>query len=158
LKGEIEKLIGKLKGLFKQSDLPLSREKFDEKTIAVAAILVEAASIDGDFSEDERSQILGLLTAKFFHDPETSESLLREAELKMSRTGQIFGFTQAVSKNFSYEERVELMQSIWEVVLSDGRVDAFEDQLVRRLGGLIHVSDRDRALARRRAESNTKDP
>ena len=54
---------------------------------------------------------------------------------------------------FSYEERVALMETLWEVVYADGHADPFEDQLMRRIGGLIAVTDRDRGHARKRAQS-----
>ena len=69
---------------------------------------------------------------------------------------QILGFTREVKDNYSYEERIALVEMLWEVVLADGRVDAHEAQLMRRIGGLIYVSDRDSAIARRRAAARAE--
>ena len=79
------------------------------------------------------------------------ETLLAAAEDRADGAVQILGFTRAVKDNYSYEERLALVEMLWEVVLADGRVDAHEAQLMRRIGGLIYVSDRDGAIARRRA-------
>ena len=56
-----------------------------------------------------------------------------------------------VTDRFSFEERVELMEMLWQVAYADGELDDFEANLLRRVAGLIHVSDRDSGAARKRA-------
>jgi uncharacterized tellurite resistance protein B-like protein len=63
---------------------------------------------------------------------------------------QLYEFTRAVNDRFTPEQRIEIMEMLWEVVYADGEVHDFEVSLLRRIGGLIYVSDRDRALARQR--------
>ncbi|MEC9077958.1 MAG: TerB family tellurite resistance protein [Pseudomonadota bacterium] len=146
-------MIGRLKALFSLQELDVSPEQIlDEKTVACAALLVEAAMVDGDFSDQERQIITLLVEERFLVDPALSGVLISTAEAKARRSVELYSVTKIISQTFSYEERMDILQSIWEVVLSDGRVDAFEDQLMRRLGGLIHISDRDRAFTRQRAE------
>ncbi len=122
----------------------------DEFHLAAAALLVHAASIDADFDEAERSKILGLAQNKFDLTAEEAQTLLQAAERAADESVQLLGFTRAIKDNFSYEERVELIEMLWEVVYADGAVDEFEAQLMRRIGGLIYVTDRDRAIARKR--------
>ena len=62
--------------------------------------------------------------------------------------------TTRIRKTFSYEKRVEVVESLWQIVYSDGKMDAYEDQLMRRIGDLISVSDRDRILAKKRSLPN----
>lgn len=146
-------MIGRLKALFSVKESGVSPEQvLDEKTVACAALLVEAAMVDGDFSDKERQIITVLVEERFLEDPALSEVLISTAEAKARRSVELYSVTKIISKTFSYDERMDILQSIWEVVLSDGRVDSFEDQLMRRLGGLIHISDRDRAFSRLRAE------
>ena len=106
----------------------------------------------GPLSDEERQIITVLVEDRFLDDPALSEVLLSTAEAKARQSVELYSVTKIISQTFSYEERMDILQSIWEVVLSDGRVDDFEDQLMRRLGGLIHISDRDRAFTRQRAE------
>jgi len=146
-------MIGRLKALFSSKELDASPEQIlDEKTVACAALLVEAAMVDGNFSDEERQIITALVEDRFLGDPGLSEVLISTAEAKARRSVELYSVTKIISQSFSYDERMDILQSIWEVVLSDGRVDDFEDQLMRRLSGLIHISDRDRAFSRQKAE------
>lgn len=146
-------MIGRLKALFSSQELDASPEQIlDEKTVACAALLVEAAMVDGNFSDEERQIITALVEDRFIDDPALSEVLISAAEAKAIRSVELYSVTKIISQSFSYDERMDILQSIWEVVLADGRVDDFEDQLMRRLSGLIHISDRDRAFTRQKAE------
>ncbi|MEE2969592.1 MAG: TerB family tellurite resistance protein [Pseudomonadota bacterium] len=122
----------------------------DEFHLAAAALLVHAASIDTDFDDAERAKILELAENKLDLSAEEARSLLQAAEKAADESVQLLGFTRAVKDKFSYEERVELLEMLWEVVYADGEVDEFESQLMRRIGGLIYVTDRDRGIARKR--------
>ena len=144
-------MIGRLKEFINGSKVEAAAEKFDEKTIAAAALLVEVATVDNDFSEKERIRILDLIKEKLVPDPTLSEELIACAESEVNGTVQLFGFTSTITSEFSYKERVDLIQALWEVVLVDGKVDSYEDQLLRRIGGLIHVSDHDRGVAKKLA-------
>lgn len=123
----------------------------DPLELAAAALLVHAACVDASFDEIERRRILDILLRRFSLTAEEADTLLATAEDKADGAVQILGFTRTVKDLYSYEERVALVEMLWEVVLADGRVDAHEAQLMRRIGGLIYVSDRDGAMARRRA-------
>jgi uncharacterized tellurite resistance protein B-like protein len=61
--------------------------------------------------------------------------------------------TRAIVDRFDEAERVGMIEMLWEVVYADGRVDDYEANLLRRVGGLIYVSDRDRGEARKRVEA-----
>ena len=76
--------------------------------------------------------------------------LIKEAEAAARNSGQLYEFTRVINDNYSPEERVELMELLWEVVYADGEVHDMEAGLLRRIGGLIYVSDRDRGLTRKR--------
>ena len=122
----------------------------DELHLAAAALLVEAASVDEDFDQEERQRIIEFAERQLGLNTEEAQTLLTAAQTKVGAATQLFGFTSAVKNRFSYEERVELVEALWEVVYADGKADAYEQQLMRRIGGLIYVTDRDRGLARKR--------
>jgi uncharacterized tellurite resistance protein B-like protein len=121
----------------------------DEFHLAAAALLVHAASVDSDFDDDERGKILELARDRLELTAEEAETLLQAAEQAADQSVQLLGFTRAIKDKFSYEERVGLIEMLWEVVYADGVVDEFESQLMRRIGGLIYVTDRDRGIARK---------
>lgn len=126
------------------------RYTVDEFQLAAAALLVEAAKADNKFDESERVRILALIRERLGLAAEEADTLLEAAEQAVDRSPQILGFTRAVKDRFSYEERIELTEMLWEVIYADGKADEFENQLMRRIGGLIYVSDQDRGAARKR--------
>jgi len=126
------------------------RYTVDEFHLAAAALLVEAACVDGTFDASERSRIVDFAERRLGLNGEETQTLLSAAENVVSDSTQLFGFTSTIKNGFSYEERVALVEALWEVVYADGEADAYEQQLMRRIGGLIYVTDRDRGLARKR--------
>lgn len=122
----------------------------DEQHLAAAALLVHAASVDDRFDDAERAKIAQLIETRLALSVEEAQALLAAAETAAGEAVQILSFTRAVKDRFSYDERIELIEMLWEVVYADGHVDEFESQLMRRIGGLIYVTDRDRGLARKR--------
>lgn len=123
----------------------------DDLEIAVAALLIEAARMDEGFDEAERTAIERLLAEKFGHAPERVAQLVAEAEAAVARSTQMFPFTREICARLDYAARVRIIEMLWQVAYADGRLDPQEDMLLRRIAGLIHVEDRDRALARQRA-------
>lgn len=122
----------------------------DELQLAAVALLVHAASIDTEFDGSERRTILDIAATQFGLGTDEASALLDAAEHAVENSVQILGFTRIVKDRFSYDERVRLIEMLWRVVHADGRVDAHELQIMRRIAGLIYVTDRDVGLARRR--------
>ena len=123
----------------------------DELQVATAALLVEAALMDDQFDAKERTAILQLLMTRFELSEAATEALLETARARVDKASQLFGFTRVVNDRFTLEERIELMEMLWQVAYADGRLDDYEANLMRRISGLIHVSDRESGQARKRA-------
>jgi uncharacterized tellurite resistance protein B-like protein len=138
-------------------DLPSGRstptlaESNDDLEHAVAALLVEAARMDENFDAAERATIERLLAAKFNMEPQAVHSLVEAAERAVQQSTQYFPFTRKINAHLSGDERIHIIEMLWKVAYSDGVLDPYEDMLLRRIAGLIHVTDRDRGLARKRA-------
>ncbi len=122
----------------------------DDMPLAACALLVETAMMDGHFDAEERATIERLVAARFSLSAGDSAALVGEAERAVAGSPQIFGFTNAINIRFDAEERVALIEMLWEVAWADGVVHEFEENLLRRIAGLLYVSDRDRGAARRR--------
>jgi uncharacterized tellurite resistance protein B-like protein len=122
----------------------------DDLRIAVAALLVEAAHIDDSFAASERAAIGRLLERRFGLSAASARQLLATAEEVADRSAQLFRFTRIINDRLSAEQRVEVIEMMWEVAYADGDLDALEDTLLRRVGGLIYVPDRERGEARQR--------
>lgn len=128
----------------------------DDLQLASAVLLVEAGHMDGSFDNDERAVVRRVLTEKFKLDSGELEDLFALAEEKVATANEIYSFTRTVKDKFSHGERIQMIEMLWEVVYADGVLDDYEANLVRRIAGLIYVSDvesgdaRKRVLAKRR--------
>ena len=122
-----------------------------ETGLAVAALLVEAAHMDEHFEAAEQVQIRALLMARFELAEAQADRLMSRAERLVDESNQLYGFTRTVKDRFSYEERVELMEMLWQVSYADGELHDYEANLMRRIAGLLYVEDRDSGEARKRA-------
>ena len=122
----------------------------DEAHIATAALLIEAALSDDDYQDVERDAIVKVLVRHYKISEDDARSLVQEAEKAQAASEQLFYFTRTVKDSFPIETRVQMIEMLWEVAYADGTLSKFEANLVRRVAGLIYVSDRDRGDARKR--------
>jgi uncharacterized tellurite resistance protein B-like protein len=128
-------------------------EPTDRTRVAAAALLVTAAAMDDVFDDAERARIEELLAKRFALDEAAAHGLLAEAEALAIESVDLHGFTQTIKEGFDFEERLELLEMAWEVVYTDGVLHDHEANLLRRLAGLLAVSDRESGEARRRVRA-----
>ena len=122
----------------------------DELHLAAAALMVEAACLDGDFDDRERAKIDALLRQRFALTDDETRTLLEIATAEQGIRHQLLPYTRIIKERFSEAERIELVEMLWEVAYADAELHDYEANLLRRIGGLIYVSDRDRGAARQR--------
>lgn len=118
--------------------------------VAIAAILVEAGRADGAYIERERAMIDRVLGQRFGLGPEEAAALRAQGEEAQAEAVDLVQFTRAIKDAVAYEDRVGVIEALWCVILVDGEIDYEESALVRRLAGLLYVSDQDSGLARQR--------
>ena len=123
----------------------------DELQLAVAALLIEAARMDDDFTAAERTAIERILAERYNLPAGEVHELMTAAEQAVRGATQFFPFTRAIVQKISPEDRSHILEMMWEVAYADGVLDPHEDALLRRIAGLIHVTDRARGEARQRA-------
>jgi uncharacterized tellurite resistance protein B-like protein len=129
----------------------------DETRVAVAALLVEAARMDDLVGAEEQAAIARLLAARFDLDAAAVDGLVRQAEDRADQAVELFQFTRRLVPSLDEDRRIELVEMLWEVALADGQLDALEDSLIRRIAGLVHVSDQARGAARQRVLARRRD-
>ena len=122
----------------------------DTLQLAVAALLMEAAHVDGPLGAQERAAVQRLLERKFGLSAAASRALAESGERQAERSAQLFGFTRTINERVARERRVELIEMLWEVAYADGALDPLEDAMLRQVGGLIDVADAERGAARQR--------
>ncbi len=147
-------MINRIKALFSGQTAKVAVEagkhSHDELQLAAAALLVEAACLDGHYGDAEQRTIDGLLRQQFGLNEAEARTLHDLALTEQSEANQLLGFTRVIKDRYSPEERIELIEMAWEVAYADGELHDHEANLLRRLGGLLYVSDRDRGEARKR--------
>jgi uncharacterized tellurite resistance protein B-like protein len=141
-------MFDKLFSRFKQA-APEKESGDDALALSVAALLVEAARTDEQYEAGEIAIVDRALKSKFGLNDADAAALRAKAEIAQESATDIQRFTK-VAKSMSSEEKIGLIESLWEIVLSDGTRDSFEDTLMRRICGLIYVDDQDSGAARAR--------
>lgn len=133
-----------------RSEPEAGRHAVDELQLAAAVLLVEAARLDEVYDDVERDAIDGALRRKFGLDATEAAALIAQAESTQDDAVEMHRFTRTIKDRFSAAERIEMIEMLWEVVYADGELHPYEANLMRRLGGLLYVSERDRGAARKR--------
>ena len=145
-------MLDALKSLFNRTeDTPETSDTAqDDLHMAAAVLMVDAATMDGEFDDTERSAITAILERHFGLSSDEVSRLLALAEAEHQDANHLQGYTRTIKDDFSENQRLELIELLWEVVYADGQLHAYEANLLRRIGGLLYVSDRDRGDARKR--------
>ena len=129
------------------------RHSDEELRLAAAALLIEAARLDGQFDPKERTRVAEVLQTRFRLDAAEVTSLIDAAASAVDGSVEIYGFTRMIKQNFDHDERVRLVEMLWEVAYADGELHPFEANLLRRVSGLLYVTDQESGAARKRVMS-----
>ena len=116
------------------------KKKVNSELIDVACLMIHAAKIDENYTDHEKSIIKNTIS-KLDKTNADINKLLIEAETKESDTNHIQEFTKNI-KNMNKENKIEIIKTIWTIILSDGNSDMYEENLMRRLAGLLYIDDR----------------
>ncbi|RJQ13799.1 MAG: TerB family tellurite resistance protein [Nitrospiraceae bacterium] len=111
--------------------------------IATAALLVEMLRADSEVREEERKAITEIMRSKFNLSEEEIGGMLKFAEEEVRRATGYFEFTSLINKGLAYDQKVSIIEHLWEVSFSDAAVDKHEEHMVRKIAGLIHVDHKD---------------
>ncbi|MGH6949228.1 MAG: TerB family tellurite resistance protein [Kiloniellales bacterium] len=144
-------MLKRLKNLLAERPAGPAPDAAAELRLAATALLVEAASLDESVDATEMDTVVALVGQRFGLEPAACERLVEEAHERVGASNQLFGFTQVLAERMTPDERNEMLEMLWQVVYADGALHDYEASLMRRVAGLLHVSDRDSATARRRA-------
>lgn len=120
--------------------------------LALTALLVRIARSDGHFDADEKQRILTIAQTRYELSSKDAADLMNEAVLLEGEAPDTVRFTRAIKDAVAYEDRVGVVEALWQVALADGERDASEDAIIRMASNFLGVSDMDSALARKRHE------
>ena len=118
--------------------------------LALTALLVRVAHSDGHYDASESQRITRIIETRYGLSRPEAEALRREAETLEGEAPDTVRFTRAIKDAVPYEDRLAVIESLWQVAMADGARDAGEDALLRLVSNFLGISDRDSALARQR--------
>ena len=119
--------------------------------MACAALMTRAAWLDGTLDKVEEKALRDLMMKRFEISPGEADEILKAAADDLDTSNDLYRYTKDLRDNFDADERLKLIEMIWEVVYADGILHDFEATLMRRLAGLLYVDDRDSGEAKKRA-------
>jgi uncharacterized tellurite resistance protein B-like protein len=118
-----------------------------EPRLAVAALLVHLAAVDGQVKDEERAAIQGALMDHYELDESEVDKLITEASRRDGEAVDFYGFTSSLA-SLEENERIEIVRMMWQVVFADAKSHELEDNMVWRIAELIHVPARQRTILR----------
>ena len=139
------------KNIFKKQ----KKKDLNNKNILVTALLIHAAKIDENYTEIEKKIIKKTIIQLNQVSPNEAEKLLKIAEKKEEESNQMIEFTKEIKK-YPMEFRLKIIEIIWEIVYSDGASDNYESNLIRRICGLLYISDKDNGIIKMKVKSLLK--
>ena len=122
----------------------------DKITEAVAVLLLRAASIDGSKDEVEILSIKRLLKKQFNLDDDKMEILLSSAAKEEEESVDLYKWSKIINDNYSKEKKNIVFSMMCEIIIADGLIDPFESSLIRRLSGLLYISDKEAGFIRKK--------
>ncbi len=123
--------------------------------LAAAAMLVHAATIDGEMSSAERNKLHVVLKQRFDLDDAATAELIAKATAAEHEAVDLYHFTHTLNRALNDAGRARVVEMMWEIVYADGQRDELEDNLVWRAADLLGVSQRERIELRRRVAGET---
>jgi len=123
----------------------------DKDLELLCGLMIEAAYTDGKVDAIELNKIKLSLINIFSEDPKEVDLVIEKAEENKNNSKSLHHYTSFINKNFDEKKKILLIEALWEIVLSDGEIHDFESSLIRRLAGLLYISDVDSGNAKKRA-------
>ena len=127
----------------------------DNKYVLIAALLIHAAKIDENYTDIERKIIKKALVDLSNINSDQADELIKIAEKKEEESNQIVEFTREIKK-YSMEFRLIIIEVIWKIVYSNGTSDSYESNLIRRICGLLYISDKDNGIIKTKVQNLLK--
>ena len=126
--------------IFKFLNKDKEKPNANTESINIACLLIHAAKIDENYTSEEK-EIIKKTVKTFYPDLDNLDDIISKAEQKENDSNHIQEFTRDV-KSLSTENKIIIVETLWRIILSDGKSDIYEDNLMRRLAGLLYLDDK----------------
>ena len=142
-------MLNSLKFFFHQSE-EIHQNNTDDLHL-LSGLMLETANVDGHVDQQEVDKISKVLIDIFHEEPSAVEAELKKCLEELEEHKSFHSFTSQINQSFSNEKKIILLEILWEIILEDGELHDFESNLMRRLAGLLYISDIQCGNAKKRA-------
>ena len=136
----------------KDAPVDQGKETAHDIRVATCALFLEMCQIDGEFSESERAHIISTLKKDYHLSDEYAVALLEASYEELKGSIDLWHFTNLINQNYSMEEKLQIIENIWRIAYTDGRLDKHEDYLVHKLAKLLRLSHKQLIEAKLKAK------
>ncbi|GAA0840970.1 TerB family tellurite resistance protein [Marinobacter szutsaonensis] len=145
-------MIERLKKLFAVPESEPVKPDAHQLAVAATALMVQLSRVDNDEDERELKAIVDCAVKAHQVTREEAEDILQDALTHAEDATSLYEFTGQINDHLDQDQKQALLESIWHVALADGRIDKYEEHLIRRMADLLHLNHREYMQARHRAE------
>jgi uncharacterized tellurite resistance protein B-like protein len=139
-------MLDSLKRFFRKSDADdAGSENIDGEyklRVATCALFLEMARIDEVFTADEMESILTILKEKYGLSDEEANALVAEADRELDESVDLWQFAGLINENYSVDEKIKIIETLWQMVFVDGKMDRYEHYLMNKLKSLLRLSQK----------------
>ena len=128
-----------------------------KRNIAACVLLIEAAYIDNECSEDEMDHVIATLKSKFGLSHEYADELIDLAHEERKNAVDLWQFTNHMNQNYSQEEKIEVMEDVWRIIHIDGQLEQHEDYFAHKLANLLRLTHKQLIDAKLKAREQLAD-
>ncbi len=128
-----------------------------QRQLAQAALMYHVIAVDGVIREEERIRLIEVLSTQFDIDEDEAQQLAKEGRDAEHEAIDLYQFTSILKRALQEDERIGMIENLWEMVFADGHVHEMEDNVVWRVAELLGVDTRDRMLLKQRVWKRIND-
>jgi len=128
-----------------------------QKQLAQAALMYHVIAVDGVIRDEERARLIEVLSGQFEIDADEAEQLAYQGRDAEHEAIDLYQFTSILKRALGEDERVTMIENLWEMVFADGVVHEMEDNVVWRVAELLGVDTRERMLLKQRVWKRMND-
>ncbi len=126
--------------IFKFLNKNKEKNNTNSESINIASLLIHAAKIDENYTLEEK-EIIKKTIKKLYPNLDNLDEIITQAEEKENDSNHIQEFTNDI-KSLSTDDKIIIVETLWKIILSDGKSDIYENNLMRRLAGLLYLDDK----------------
>lgn len=149
----LEKLKSILTGLKKDKRKAAESEPNNNIRLAATVVMLEAANADETCSKEELAHIEATIQTTFNLTEEESTEILKLANHSRKHEVDLWQFTNTINEELGYDEKIDIIEAVWQIIYTDGYLDKYEDYFVHQLAKLLRLSHNDLITAKMKVKA-----